>query len=87
MRPRHHVIFSTMRADGTMQASPVTAGIDDGGRLVIATYPKRAKARNLRRQSRASACVLSDEWNGPWVQVDGTAQVLDLPDACATRSQ
>ena len=25
--------------------------------------------------------VLSDEWNGPWVQVDGTAEVLDLPEA------
>ena len=29
----------------------------------------------------ATACVISDEWNGPWVQVDGTAEVLDLPDA------
>ena len=28
-----------------------------------------------------SLCVLSDDWDGPWVQVDGRAEVLDLPDA------
>ena len=81
LRSRHHVIFSTTRRDGTIQSSPVTAGIDDAGRLVVATYPQRAKVRNLRHDSAASACVLSNEWNGPWVQIDGTAEVLDLPDA------
>ena len=25
--------------------------------------------------------VLSDEWNGPWVQIDGTAEVIDAPDS------
>ncbi len=81
LRPRHRVILSTTRADGTMQSSPVTCGIDGEGRLVVATYPQRAKVRNLRRRPVVSACVLSDEWNGPWVQIDGTASVLDLPDA------
>jgi len=28
-----------------------------------------------------TAVVHSDDWNGPYVQVDGTAEVLDLPDA------
>ena len=46
-----------------------------------ATYPQRAKVRNLRRDRRASMCVLSDEWNGAWVQVDGPAEVIDLPEA------
>jgi PPOX class probable F420-dependent enzyme len=36
---------------------------------------------NVRRDPRVSACVLSDDWNGPWVQIDGTAEVLDLPEA------
>ena len=81
LRSRHHVIFSTTRRDGTIQSSPVTAGIDDAGRLVVATYPQRAKVRNLRHNRAASACVLSDTWNGPWVQIDGTAEVLDLPEA------
>ena len=81
VRPRHKVILITTRADGRAQASPVTAGVDDAGRLVIATYPQRAKARNLRRDPQASACVLSDEFNGPWVQVHGSAEVLDVPEA------
>jgi len=81
LRPRHHVILSTTRADGTPQSSPVSAGIDDAGRLVVATYPSRAKVANVRRRPAVSACVLSDEWNGAWVQIDGSAEVLDLPDA------
>jgi PPOX class probable F420-dependent enzyme len=81
VRPRHRVILTTTRADGTPQLSPVTAGVDAEGRVVIATYPDRAKARNARREPTVSVLVLSDEWNGPWVQLDGTVEVLDLPDA------
>jgi PPOX class probable F420-dependent enzyme len=81
LRPRHRVILITGRADGRPQASPVSAGIDERGRMVIATYPQRAKTRNLRRDPAVSACVLSDEFDGPWVQVDGTAEVLDVPEA------
>jgi PPOX class probable F420-dependent enzyme len=80
VRPRHHVVLVTIRADGTPQLSPVTAGVDDG-RIVIATYPERAKVVNLRRNPAASVLVLSDEWSDAWVQVDGTAEVLDVPDA------
>lgn len=81
LRPRHRVLLITTRADGRPQSSPVSGGVDAEGRLVISTYPERAKVTNIRRDSRVSACVLSDEWNGPWVQVDGTAEVLDLPEA------
>ncbi|MFG2009926.1 PPOX class F420-dependent oxidoreductase [Micromonospora sp. NPDC048868] len=81
LRPRHRVVLMTTRADGRPQSSPVSAGVDDEGRLVISTYPERAKVANIRRDPRVSACVLSDDWNGPWVQLDGTAEVLDLPAA------
>ena len=81
LRARHKVILITTRADGRTQASPVTAGVDEAGRLVIATYPQRAKTVNARREPAVSACVLSDEFNGPWVQVHGTAEVLDVPEA------
>ncbi|MBM0274655.1 PPOX class F420-dependent oxidoreductase [Micromonospora tarensis] len=81
LRPRHRVVLLTTRADGRPQSSPVSAGIDGQGRLVVSTYPERAKVTNIRRDPRVSACVLSDDWNGPWVQLDGTAEVLDLPDA------
>jgi PPOX class probable F420-dependent enzyme len=81
LRPRHHVILTTTRGDGGLQSSPVTAGVDEEGRLVVATYPQRVKVLNLRRRAAASLCVLSDNWNGPWVQVDGRAEVVDLPEA------
>ncbi|MBM7079403.1 PPOX class F420-dependent oxidoreductase [Micromonospora humida] len=81
VRPRHRVLLMTTRADGRPQSSPVACGVDSAGRLVISTYPERAKAANIRRDPRVSACVLSDDWDGPWVQVDGVAEVLDLPEA------
>jgi PPOX class probable F420-dependent enzyme len=81
VRPRHRALLLTTRQDGRPQASPVTAGVDEQGRIVIATYPDRAKTRNAERDARASVVVLSDDWNGPWVQVDGRAEVLHLPEA------
>ncbi|MCL3862865.1 PPOX class F420-dependent oxidoreductase [Actinotalea sp. K2] len=81
LRPRHEAILLTWRASGGPQMSPVTCGVDDAGRVVVSTYPSRAKAVNLRRDPRASLCVLSDDGDDSWVQVDGTAEVLDLPDS------
>jgi PPOX class probable F420-dependent enzyme len=81
LRARHHAVLMTTRADGRPQLSPVTCGVDSAGRVVVSTYPQRAKARNARRDPRVSVCVLSDEFNGAYVQVDGRAEVLDLPDA------
>ncbi|WP_426512233.1 PPOX class F420-dependent oxidoreductase [Dactylosporangium sp. McL0621] len=78
---RHHGIVITTRADGRPQASPATCGVDTEGRIVVSTYPERAKATNLRRDPRVSVLVLSDDWNDAWVQVDGTAEVIDMPDA------
>lgn len=81
VRSRSHVVLVTTRADGRIQMSPVAAGIDGEGRLVVSTYPERAKVANLRSRPRATACVLSDDWDGPWMQVEGTVEVLDLPEA------
>ena len=81
VRPRHHALVITVRADGQPQVSPVTCGVDTKGRIVIATYPERAKTRNARRNQQVSVVVLSDDFGGPWVQVDGRAEVLDVPEA------
>lgn len=81
LRPRHHVILMTPRNDGTWQGSPVTSGLDPEGRIVIATYPERAKSRNVARHGKASVVVLSEDFDGAWVQVDGDAELLALPDA------
>ena len=81
LRPRHHVLLGTFRRDGRVQLSPVSGGIDGQGRLVVSTYPQRAKTANARRDQRVTAVVLSDDWDGAWVQLEGTVEVLDLPEA------
>ena len=81
IRHRHQAIIITQRAGGRPQASPVTCGVDASGRIVVSTYPERAKTRNAQRQPQVSVLVLSDDFGGPWVQVDGDAEVIDMPEA------
>jgi PPOX class probable F420-dependent enzyme len=81
VRPRHRLLLATARSDGRPQISPVSGGVDAEGRIVISTYPTRAKTRNAERHVQVSVLVLSDDWNGPWVQVDGDAEVLHMPEA------
>ena len=78
-RTRHKLTLVTTRRNGRPQVSPVTGGVDESGHIVISTYPDRAKAVNLRRNPQVSVLVHSDDWDGPYVQVDGTAEVLDMP--------
>ena len=81
LRPRHQAVLLTSRREGGAQLSPVTCGVDGEGRIVVSTYPQRAKVANARRSPEVSLCVLSPEFDGPWVQVDGRAEVLELPEA------
>src|ERR1700743_113557 len=81
VRPRHKMMLTTVRADGSLQSSPVTGGVDERGRVVIASYPQRAKSANIRRTPKASVVVLSDEFNGAYVQIDRDAEGIDFPDA------
>jgi PPOX class probable F420-dependent enzyme len=81
LRSRHRGMLATTRRDGRPQLSPVTCGVDAEGRIVVSTYPDRAKARNARLDPQVSIVVQSDDWNGEYVQVDGRAEVLDMPAA------
>lgn len=77
----HHAVLATLKADGTPQLSPVTAGIDDEGRVVVSTRQAAYKVRNIRRDPRVWLCAFPDGFYGQWVQVAGITQVLALPDA------
>ena len=81
LRVHHHAVLATMRADGRPQLSPITAGVDDEGRVLISTRETAMKARNLARDPRASLCVLNDGFFGEWMQVEGTAEIIHLPEA------
>ncbi|HEX6310698.1 MAG TPA: TIGR03618 family F420-dependent PPOX class oxidoreductase [Acidimicrobiia bacterium] len=81
VRHKHQWILATTRADGRPQMSPVTGGMTPTGHLAIATYPERAKARNARRAPEVSVFIGGDDFSDAWIQIDGTARVLDMPEA------
>ena len=78
---QHHAVLATNRRDGRPQLSPVTVNVDADGKAVISSRQAAYKVRNLRRDPRASVCVLPDGFFGNWVQIDGTATIVELPDA------
>lgn len=81
IRTQHRAVLATMRSDGTPQMSPVVAGVDADGKVVISTRETAYKVRNIRRDPRAWLCVLPDEFFGNWLQVEGDVEVVGLPDA------
>jgi PPOX class probable F420-dependent enzyme len=74
-------VLATMRADGRPQLSPVVAAVDDVGRILISTREPAIKAKNLARDPRAALCVLNEGFFGEWVQAEGTAELIHLPEA------
>ena len=81
MRIHHRAVLATTRSDGRPQLSPVTVGVDDGGRVLISTRETAIKTRNLARDPRASLCVMTDRFFGEWIQAEGTAEIVHLPEA------
>jgi PPOX class probable F420-dependent enzyme len=74
-------ILATTRSDGRPQLSPVLVAVDNDGRALISTRETAVKAKNLARDPRASLCVINDGFFGEWVQAEGTAELIHLPDA------
>jgi PPOX class probable F420-dependent enzyme len=81
VRTQHHAVLGTLKSDGTPQLSPVTVGVDDAGHVVISTRQTAYKVRHIRRDPRVWLCVLPDRFFGQWVQIQGTAQIVELPEA------
>jgi len=81
VRGNHRAVLITRRADGRLQSSPIVCGVHDDGRIAISVTEDRAKTKNLRRDPRATVCVLNDEFFGEWTQIDGTAEVVPMPAA------
>jgi PPOX class probable F420-dependent enzyme len=74
-------VLATRRLDGTPQLSPVAHAVDDQGVVMISSRETAYKVRNLRRDSHASLCAIDDRWYGEWIQVDGAATIISLPQA------
>jgi len=78
---KHRWVISTTRADGRPQMSLVSGGMTADGNLAIATYPMRAKAGNARRNPDVSVLVMGEGFHDAWIQIDGHATVVDMPEA------
>jgi len=81
VRGNHHAVLATIKQDGSPQLSPVTAGVDGDGHVIISTRQTAYKVRHVRRNPRVWLCVFPDGFYGRWVQLEGTADIIDLPEA------
>ncbi|HWG72517.1 MAG TPA: PPOX class F420-dependent oxidoreductase [Acidimicrobiales bacterium] len=81
LREHHHSVLVTTRAGGGVQTSPVVHTVGDDGRIRVSTREGAYKVRNLRRDPTASLCAFTDNFFGPWIQVDGRATIISLPEA------
>ena len=77
----HRAVLATTRSDGRPQLSPIMVGLDDDGRVIISSRETAYKVRNLRRDPHAALCVLNDNFYGDWILVEGTAEIVSLPEA------
>jgi PPOX class probable F420-dependent enzyme len=81
VRTRHHAVLGTLKRDRTPQLSPVTVGVDDAGHVVISTRQTAYKVHNIRRDARVWLCAFPDAFFGQWVQLEGTTEIVELPEA------
>jgi PPOX class probable F420-dependent enzyme len=77
----HRGVLIAYRQDGAVQASPVTASVDPEGHVVISSRETAFKVKHLQRDPRAAYCGFSDDFYGHWVQIEGTATIVHLPEA------
>lgn len=77
----HRAVMATFRKDGRPALSPVTTVVDAEGRVVVSTRETAIKVKHVRRDPRVALCVMNDGFYGDWVQVEGTAEIIELPEA------
>lgn len=81
LNQHHHAVLATYRQDGRPQMSPILVGVNEDGQAIVSSRETAYKVKNLRRDSRVSVCIFTDAFFGEWIQIDGTAHILSLPQA------
>lgn len=81
LRTNHRAVLTTFRQGGGLQLSPVIVGVDEAGLVIMSTRETAYKTHNMRRDPRVSLCVFVDKFFGDWIQIDGTAEIISLPEA------
>ena len=81
LRSQHRAVFCALKADGTPAMSPVLVALDDNGDVLVSTRATAYKTKQVQRDPNVALCVLPDSFFGRWIQINGTATVVALPDA------
>jgi PPOX class probable F420-dependent enzyme len=81
IRTNHRAVLATFRKDGRPALSPVIVALDDAGRVVVSTRETALKVKHLRRDPRVAISVFTDRFFGEFVQAEGIAEVVTLPEA------
>lgn len=81
VKKNNHAVLATLKKDGTPQMSPVTVGVDAEGRVVISTRQAAYKVKHIRRNPQVWLCAFPDGFYGRWAQLEGTAEIIELPEA------
>jgi PPOX class probable F420-dependent enzyme len=81
LRENHRGVLVTHRQSGELQTSPILIGVNNAGQAIISSRETAYKVRNLQRDPRATVCVFTERFFGQWMQIEGTADILSLPDA------
>ena len=82
---QRRIVIVTNGPDGMPHPMPMNYGVDDAGRVVIATFRKSQKVRNLERDPRATLLVESGE---SYAELKSLvlycdAEILDRPEEIA----
>jgi len=82
VRHNHRGVLAVTRADGKPQMSPVSGTVNPDGLLVVSSRETAFKVRSLQARPYAAYCGFADQFFGrPWVQIEGPARIVTLPDA------
>ncbi|MDT4913498.1 MAG: hypothetical protein QOC66_2626 [Pseudonocardiales bacterium] len=81
LRTNHHAVMATFRKDGRPALSPITVGVDSAGRVTVSTRETAMKVKHLRRDPRVAITAFTDRFYGEFVQAEGTAEIIALPEA------
>ena len=82
VRHNHRGVLAVTRADGKPQMSPVSGTVNPDGLVVVSSRETAYKVRSLQARPYAAYCGFADQFFGqPWVQIEGPARIVTLPDA------
>ena len=79
LNEQHYGVLSTLLSDGRSHPTPIVFDYRDGVAEISMTWD-RVKARNLKRDPRATLCVMPQDSIYPYLCAEGEAELVEDPD-------